>query len=98
MNTFAKFLLVSCCIGAFSVGCGADATETIGSSQSAIGPKCEFGVDQTCNHYDWMSSLAGACQKDGACICKEGWEIKYDGKCGLPERQPIISGPGSCTE
>ena len=35
---------------------------------------CTYGMDQTCNDDPVISSLHGACQMDGTCVCKSGYE------------------------
>jgi hypothetical protein len=51
-------------------------------SSSHTGKACTFGQDQTCNDYEWVSALWGACQPDGSCVCRAGFEVNpATGRC-----------------
>ncbi len=42
---------------------------------------CTPGADQTCNHFESMSSFAGHCEATGICTCFSGHPKGKDGKC-----------------
>lgn len=59
---------------------------------------CTFGMDQTCNDYDWVSSLWGECLDDGTCSCKDGFVINpATGRC-RPESTDGGAGDGGVVQ
>lgn len=49
---------------------------------AVLGPVCTPGADQTCNAESVMSSVAGTCNPDGSCTCKNPFDMDLStGRC-----------------
>jgi hypothetical protein len=53
-----------------------------GDDSDVPNPNCAFGHDETCNDDSAFSSIHGACNNDGTCTCRGGFEKNPDtGRC-----------------
>jgi hypothetical protein len=51
------------------------------SAEKVCWPACSPGMDQTCNDNPILSSIHGACQPDGSCVCGTWGKNPETGRC-----------------
>jgi hypothetical protein len=62
--------------------CGPTCAGIACTNHQCVLPACTPGEDQTCNENPAMNAFAGQCTFARTCVCKMGFSLKPDGKCG----------------